>query len=554
MSQHRELSFSALGATLGHSHDLPQHLPGEVQPSDEDSDSGDEDSVSGFKLGVSTFWDQNQGPHQVFAQFEINQVNDVDTTKQTFRCRFSLEVSWMMSQEDHDSLVQQGENGSKFEEWRPLWEPPKLHLPNAISSAQTVASYKIHHHDSMKMVVKSVEVEGVFSEQLELHNFPFDCQDFQIEIVWPDANMEVAPSQFSKFMRLNIDKMVTGEWLMHPPLVEFSSKTIQQYNSDFQPIELEQPSVLLCLKASRVWQPYVYQIFLVIFLICSCTLSCFCIDVADSGDRLAQATTMFLTAIAFQFIVSSLLPKLSYLSLSDYLILAANAFISFTVLALGVVAFMQTHGGYVITNEHDKVFLLVDVIILFGFSLSFGAYVVFWVMPTERARLESFASSSGRLAHSHLEDNSSDISMGSRRFHIVSHHAKERRVYLGHENDAVKVDELDGVWYSDDYGHGREFFVLSEAIDAGEARLFARKITGDPNVPAGRLTFRSASLPQRGGAKVDAEIQIRMDQTDLDGFLWIPMTLWLEVNTAGNVDILGSGIGDLQIRYCKLIF
>lgn len=88
-----------------------------------------------------------------------------------------------------------------------------------------------------------------------------------------------------------------------------------------------------------------------------------------------------------------------------------------------------------------------------------------------------------------------------------------------------KVEDMEGLWYSDDfYGpHGREWVTIAARLvgETASNALVAVKVTGDPNVPAGCETFKTASWPGMGET-VPAEIQVRADPTDPDGFTWLP--------------------------------
>lgn len=113
-----------------------------------------------------------------------------------------------------------------------------------------------------------------------------------------------------------------------------------------------------------------------------------------------------------------------------------------------------------------------------------------------------------------------------------------------------QLDDLEGLWYSDDFygAHGREWvqmnckLSLNSETGAATSALVAVKVTGDPNVPAGCVTFQTIrSFPSTMGEKVAAEIQVRADPQDPDGFTWIPGELTLvaknEIRLVGQYSI-----------------
>lgn len=87
-----------------------------------------------------------------------------------------------------------------------------------------------------------------------------------------------------------------------------------------------------------------------------------------------------------------------------------------------------------------------------------------------------------------------------------------------------KLEQAEGMWYSDDfYGpHGREWVKVSATLlGTGTSALVAVKITGDPNIPAGCTTWKTMSWPKMGGGVVPAEIQVRPDPNNPNGFMWL---------------------------------
>ena len=62
-------------------------------------------------------------------------------------------------------------------------------------------------------------------------------------------------------------------------------------------------------------------------------------------------------------------------------------------------------------------------------------------------------------------------------------------------------------------------------VGTGTRSLVAVKVSGDPNVPSGYTTWRTKGLPEVGGSDVPAEIQVRANPNDPNGFSWIPGSL-----------------------------
>ena len=61
-------------------------------------------------------------------------------------------------------------------EWVPEWYPKKFRLPNMVE--ETVREESPYYRRimlGMLMVEQRIQIKGIFSEPLELHDFPLDC-------------------------------------------------------------------------------------------------------------------------------------------------------------------------------------------------------------------------------------------------------------------------------------------------------------------------------------------------------------------------------------------
>ena len=70
------------------------------------------------------------------------------------------------------------------------------------------------------------------------------------------------------------------------------------------------PTAVLHMKASRAWRSYVNKIVVTLALVSLAVTFAFGIPHDAIGVRLAHTTMLFLTAVAFQLVVSSALPQI----------------------------------------------------------------------------------------------------------------------------------------------------------------------------------------------------------------------------------------------------
>ena len=394
--------------------------------------------------------------------------------------------------------------------------------------------YELRVFAGMMVIEQEVVVHAVFAERLELHAFPFDCQDLSIEVQWRMSEDEgkIWPMPANDFVEVEVNKMAISEWKLHPPVVEFSHVAKRTIDENLKLKSEEQPVLLIRLKVERIWISYIYQVFMVMSLICAATAGAFALPVEETGDRLAHVTTMFLTAVAFQFVVSTLLPKLNYLTVADKYILVCNFYITFVLLTVAGLAYAQSHHDLDTSLFLDSGLLIATACAWLFIHLGLFLYVRFETIPKEKKKLtmssheideiqevlESLkVPSDAMVAHNVAEllDNPPDKD-GSKK--------KELSVYSGLPTSKLNAPNGSkaalGIFQAD-YSHGIESFSAFTFSEAGKNRFCLRKITGDPNVPAGRASIVASMLPIAGGEPVSAKIQVRMDIYDKDGFSFL---------------------------------
>ena len=176
---------------------------------------------------------QNRIKKILFLEIKIKRISAIDTTSESFRCRFHYYLTWLASKEEYDAYLDDTDNYS------PDWVP-KIEWVNAaelhavfqgsnftIKSKRNVGfnnewriSPKYLGFEARKGVWNRVRYEAdiTFAEELELEAFPFDCQDLSLYMKVEKDNIEfcdIVPfPREGDFCLLDPQFSVLSEWYL----------------------------------------------------------------------------------------------------------------------------------------------------------------------------------------------------------------------------------------------------------------------------------------------------------------------------------------------------
>ena len=269
--------------------------------------------------------------------------------------------------------------------FEPEWSPPSLAFLAVFEFKDEKVKKRLCKFAGMYLIEKEYDVHAVFVENLDLENFRFDCQDLYLQIAWEESTniCQIWPSsQRVNFVDIRAGQMALAEWKIHPPIVELFEYGRTVVAEKTMEIEMETDSAIrINLKLERKWTSYVVQIFLVLSLISCSTLFSFMIDQQeDTPSRFSHATTMFLAAIAFQFVVSNMLPKLGYLTIADKFVLAWDFFIFFILLEIAILDSFPAREPYHVLFANFAIWLLINLVFIIT--------TCFVSIPKERSKLK----------------------------------------------------------------------------------------------------------------------------------------------------------------------
>lgn len=216
------------------------------------------------------------------------------------------------------------------------WEPPTDTVPwdranmfdNADRQDMREPPKFIYYPDS-HVVHMIYSIAAELKEYMELARFPFDRQflnmgftGFREKWVWLSKAPDWVPP--------SVIEGVTWDAPIHARLSEALQSHYRLYSShvDYE----RQPFMRFRFRVERRVGYYIANLVLPMFLIVAICFASFAIPREDIADRLSVSVTMFLAAVAYQYVVSSMLPPTSTVS-----VLSAYVMTSFTVIGLIVI-------------------------------------------------------------------------------------------------------------------------------------------------------------------------------------------------------------------------
>jgi hypothetical protein len=269
------------------------------------------DSLTGIKKDLQiTRPLKDKGPTKVALEMFILDIDNVDTASQNFDINIYYRLTW------NDPRLANQYTEKVRKPLSGVWHP-RFQFVNQQRLWSTFDEMVDIYPDGK--VVYQQRNWGSFSQPLELKDFPFDTQTFNIivvpaiydkdEVVFyspKDSESGIAP-------RFSVADWNIIDWKMGPiPSPRKSSKRAVYGMS---------------ITASRESGYFVIQMIVPLIFIVLMSWAVFWIDPQQSGTQITVATTAMLTLIAFRFTAGVTLPRFDYLTRLDYFILASTVLV-----------------------------------------------------------------------------------------------------------------------------------------------------------------------------------------------------------------------------------
>jgi hypothetical protein len=177
--------------------------------------------------------------------------------------------------------------------------------------------------------------QGTFSIPLDLRRFPLDEQVFALRMVSPGqspSELELVPHEHSG----RAQEFTILDWTISPP----TSRAEPLVTPDGREIA----GFTCALVARRRAGAYFYQFVIPLTFIVCMSWAPFWMAPEQLGPRQGIAVTSMLTIIAYRFVLANQLPRVTYLTRFDYLLLGCTTLVFLVLLEVVAVHRLMTHG------------------------------------------------------------------------------------------------------------------------------------------------------------------------------------------------------------------
>jgi len=313
----------------------------------------------------------------VIFQIYINRILNIDDVSQEINLDIYLKLNWQ-------SKPWIGKTDDEFQEdeQKTQWWAPGVEVSNAIELEKQTEEDEAFWLEIPEAGVLAYTQRyiGTISTHMDLHQFPFDKQMITIKfesfhwkeedmkmIVLPNIAVQRPPphghhwptmSAEVKLHDWQVDEIAIRERKMR---YEFEDRTYSQ--------------VQVHMKLARSYRYYFQKVLVVLWLIVAMSWCVFYTDPTDITGRLGIVVTLFLAAVAFNFVVGSSLPKVPYNTLLDQNLLVSYSFVAATALE-NVIIFQLVD-----TNAVDVPTIFnAEAYIGLIFGCTFIIYTILWVV------------------------------------------------------------------------------------------------------------------------------------------------------------------------------
>ncbi|MCB0727184.1 MAG: hypothetical protein KDD00_06945 [Ignavibacteriae bacterium] len=278
------------------------------------------------------------GITKVYISMVINNIIKVDAARQTITADVVLTARW------NDPRLKHNAPSNIIVTEDKIWDP-FLTFSNRLNLSKSFPDNYTIKNDGTVLYLQ--RIYGDFTQRFLLEDFPFDEQNFNIRIIDITLNPNEVILEPDSLLQSGIsNNLELSDWTINSWSFENSPYVIM----NGQP---ETSSLRFSINAKRESGYYLLIFMIPLILIIMMSLMAFWLPSNLSASQITVGTTSMLTLIAYRFIVTSELPKISYMTRMDVFILGSSILIFLTLLESVLTSTLANKGQIELAQKID---------------------------------------------------------------------------------------------------------------------------------------------------------------------------------------------------------
>jgi len=325
---------------------------------------------------------QVEGPVIVTASFELRDINDLDDEAETFEFTGVMKLSWHDPRQAFDPVTEGTEEKMyqghfQFNEVFTGWFPQVVLVNESGMYEKDGVLLRVHPDGSM---ILFETVDAVAKVDLDLRRYPLDSQRLEavFEVLGFDSNevvLRVGPGSGDGV--LNLDPLFRmPQWYLTG-----INSSIGTRNTSFIGNGAATSTFVVSMDLQRRFFFVLRLVILPLLIIVMLSWSVFWMDKSSLGDRISVSFIGILTAVTYQVVLSEILPRISYVTLTNGFLNISFFIMCMTVIVNLRVGYLDRHGMSEVGDRLDHRCRWMFPVIYFGLILV-SIWIAFFHLPS----------------------------------------------------------------------------------------------------------------------------------------------------------------------------